>query len=222
MKSFINFLLEGQAEIDSAIQRMGDIDTGRDRLWAAASRLERILNQRTKPQELEHPYEKSSREFQNFFDTRRFFDKKLDKKFKPQVKNLMRSLSPEDLRGFLMTPDTEMNEIIAKSNAYATQHYAGMGHVPVPQPTNKVLLDKFLSSSWNQFVKMVPPDALKDTSDLLSVVRFNDNTSKEVADMLNKNPKLPFMTADQSETGKPSGGTFRERKAERKRMRGNG
>jgi hypothetical protein len=206
MKSFINFLLEGQAEIDSAIKRMDDIDTRREGLWAAQRRLERIVNKRTKPKEPESPSEKDDREFKNSHDTTRAFYKKHDKRFKPEVKNLMRSLSPEDLRGFLMTPDTEMNELIAKSNARVAKHSV-MSRNLQPLPTNKTLLDRFISNRWSTFGRMVPADALKDTSDLLSVVRPKDDTSSDVADILNKKRNLLFRT------------TFRERKSNRNRMR---
>jgi hypothetical protein len=174
MKSFINFLLEGQAEIDSAIQRLDDIFTRREKLWSVKDRLEKIVNIRTKPQKSESPREEDRRKFKNWRDIRSAHSIKERKKFDPEVKKVMQSLSPDDIRGFLMTPDEKLNQKIKNSNTAVGNHPVMSQHLE-PLRADKVFLDKFAKQGgWARFTRFVPPDALKDAADLMTVVRGKD------------------------------------------------
>ena len=86
MKSFINFLLEGQAEVDSAIQKIDRAENLIRRGAAGRYRLERIVDARTKPQKAESPMERDERKFKNSQRIGKAYAKKFDTKIKPEIK----------------------------------------------------------------------------------------------------------------------------------------
>jgi hypothetical protein len=204
MKSFKQFLLEGQAEIDSAIRKMEDIERKDHKLWDAANRLIGIVYNKTKPIEGESDSEQDARSDKIVSDVAKLRHKKSDKRFKPEVKQLMKSLSPEDVRGFLISPDEQENE----------------GRAYHGYPTDRVVLDRFAGpfETWGKFTRMVPPDALRDVSDIMTVVRAKDETSESIARNLQKDSKIKPKKAEfwHGIPNKVVGGTFHERKALRK------
>lgn len=191
MKSFKEYLLEGQAEVDAAIKA---IDTAHDRerkIWHARGRLETMIARATNQNVADSQYYKLNRKARQ----------KVNRRVNPTLKKTFTNLSPEDRMQFLLSPH---NSLSPESAEFHDKYSPGGA-------SGQTMYDKLVRQNHQS---MFPLKDLRDAEDILSVVRSDVGRYPHRKDLNMADSKKPAQVVDISDRGDDifKGGTFHERK----------
>lgn len=186
MKSFKEYLLEGQEEVDAAIKATEDAHNRERKIWYARGRLETMIADATNKNNV------SDSEYSRL---NRKAHQKVQQRVNPMLKKTFTNLSPEDRMQFLLSPRSSNSEWAEYHDKYSPGGAAG-----------QTMYDKI---KQDRQVEMFPLKDLRDAEDLLSVVRSKkiDRSFHPKDRNLTKSP----ITQDRGDN-RIKGGTFHERK----------
>ena len=215
MKSFKEYLLEGQAEVDAAIKAT---DTALDRarkIWHARGRLENMIARDINhSQRVRDPMTDGSRHYWSmrdrlYYKLNRKARQKVNQRVNPTLKKTFDNLSPEDRLQFLLSPHNSLSPAEVKyHNQYTSGGAAG-----------RTMYDKISRPGFGQS-EMFPLKALRDVEDLLSVVRSEktERSSHPKDRNLTRIPIPQEVAISDAGDAIVRGGTFHERKRMRKEL----
>lgn len=197
MKSFKEYLLEGQAEVDAAIKATDTALERENKIWHARGRLENMIVKATKGSKMpDHLYYKLNRKA----------SQKIKQRVNSTLKKTFDNLSPEDRMQFLLSPHNSLSPESAElHDKYSPGGAAG-----------QTMYDKISRSGQGE---MFPLKDLRDAEDLLSVVRSETGRSFHPKDRnLTRIPISQEVAISDAGDAIVRGGTFHERKKMRKEL----
>ncbi len=197
MKSFKEYLLEGQAEVDAAIKATDTALERENKIWKARRRLDDIIVSATKNTNLRDRL---------YYKLNRKAYQKVDQRVNPTLKKTFDNLSPGDRLQFLLTPHNSLTPAeVELHNKYTPGGAAG-----------QTMYDKITRSGQN---KMFPLKDLRDLEDFLLVVGSGRGRSFHPKDRnLTRIPKAQQYDTSDAGDAIVFGGTFHERKKLRKEL----
>lgn len=199
MKSFKEYLIEGQEEVDAAIKALYDAEKEENKIYAARARLGRIIDNNFLSTKGPRMSDKL------YYALNRKAKQKADKRINPKLKKIFGNLSQEDRLGFLLSPREYPNP---KDKAFTDQYLPGGS-------ANQTIYDKLATS---RSTSMFPLKDLRDAEDFLQILRIEPQRAEHSKDKNthpNWGPKWSVaQEVDRSDRGDPivMGGTFHERK----------
>jgi hypothetical protein len=197
MKSFKEYLLEGQAEVDAAIKAVDAANDRERKIWHARGRLEAMVARATNQNVADSQYYKLNRKA----------SQKVNRIVNPTLKKTFRNLSPEDRLQFLLSPHNSLSpESVEFHDKYSPGGAAG-----------QTMYDKISRSGQGE---MFPLKDLRDAEDLLSVVR-SEKTGRSFHPKDRNSTRIPIsrdVAISDAGDAIVMGGTFHERKKMRKEL----